>query len=101
MKQLRGLEKRIRGWFPVDPKLNAVEVNVEKPKPARRGPPTVKERLVGGLGAAGGSLTMSGIIMSFVPAYPHQAAALLVILGVPLLAAAFLVWLSYRRGTSR
>ncbi|MCW4000197.1 MAG: hypothetical protein NWE93_08150 [Candidatus Bathyarchaeota archaeon] len=101
MKNKEHSGRQIRGWFPADPKLNAIKVNVAKPRPAIRGPPTVRERLVGGLGAAGGSFTALGVIMSFVPAYPNQVAVLLVVLGVPLLAAAFLVWLSYRRETSR
>jgi hypothetical protein len=94
MKNKENIERQIRGWFPKEPVLSTGKLKVKK----HREPPMLRERLVGGLGAAGGGLTLSGIVMSFVPAYPHQAAVMLSIVGVPLLAAVFLVWLSFRKG---
>jgi hypothetical protein len=84
------LRNRLRGWFPVDPALNA---KTQKPKShSLNKQPTTKDRIVGGLGAAGGMLVLSGIILYFVPMYSRQSDALLLIIGVPLLAAAVLVW---------
>jgi len=88
---------KIRGWFPSDPVSGAV---TQKPKsPAQKAPPTLNDRLVGGLGAAGGGLILSAIIFSFVPEYPKQVLIFLPIAGVSLLTAACLIWRKDKNGT--
>jgi uncharacterized membrane protein YccC len=63
----------------------------------RNGPPTTRERIVGGLGAAGGGLTLMAVVFYFIPMYPKQADAILLIIGVPLLTAAFIVRSTYKK----
>jgi hypothetical protein len=80
---------KIRGWFPSDPAINA---STKKPKLSTlTKQPTLKDRLVGGLGAAGGGLVIMGIFFSFVSSYPKLADYVLLVLGIPLLVAAILV----------
>ncbi len=86
------LKNRIRGWFPTESALltrnsNIKKSNIKTPK----GPPTMRERVIGGLGAAGGGLVGLGIIFYFVPMYPKQFVTILLIVGIPLLAAAIIV----------
>ncbi|MCW4028064.1 MAG: hypothetical protein NWE92_00245 [Candidatus Bathyarchaeota archaeon] len=93
MSLKKGLNK-IKGWFPADPMLNA---NNRQPKPfLPNKPSSFRERLVGGLGAVGVGFTLLGGFFYFVPFYPKQVVAVLLIAGVPLLVAAFLVWRTYK-----
>jgi hypothetical protein len=88
----KSLENRIRGWFPTDPAFRTGNANTEKSNiRIRKGPPTLRERAVGGLGAAGGVLTLSAVVFYFVPIYPKQAVTILLIAGIPLLIAAIIV----------
>lgn len=101
MKNKKAIEQQTRGWVPKEITLPA-NAHARKTKfTARKRPPTIRERLVGGLGAAGGSLTLSAIIFYFVPVYPKQAVVMLLISGVPLLVAAFLVSRTKKRGTEQ
>jgi hypothetical protein len=59
--------------------------------------PTLRERLFVGLGAAGGGLTVMGVVFYFVPTHPFKV-YLVVLVGVPLLAAAFLVKKTQKTG---
>jgi hypothetical protein len=59
-------------------------------------PLTTSERVSAGLGAAGGGLTLLGIAFYFTPMYPRQADVVVLIIGVPLLVAAFLVRRTYK-----
>jgi hypothetical protein len=90
-------EKPVRGWFPKEPSL-PLNAETKRPKLSTNRPPTLRERLVGGLGAAGGGLTLMGLVFYFVPAYPKLAVAGLLIVGVPLLSAAFIVRSTYKKG---
>ena len=65
-------------------------------RPIQKEPPTISERIFGGLGAAGGGLIVMGIVFHFTPMYPKPDAVLLII-GIPLLAAALLVRRTYKR----
>ncbi len=85
---------RIRGWFPADPALTKGNQKTKLSAPKR--PPTIRERLVGGLGASGGGLVLMGIIFYFVPSYPKEVDAAVLFAGIPLLVAAFLVWRTYK-----
>jgi hypothetical protein len=88
-------ESRIRGWFPQEPCLNKGDQKTKLIVP--KTPPTIQERLVGGLGAAGGTLIISGIIFSFVPSYPQTLAIAVLITGIPLLITAFLIRWTYSK----
>jgi hypothetical protein len=59
-------------------------------------PPNIRERVFGGLGAAGGGLTLIGIVFHFTPIYPKQAGVVMIVIGVPLIAAALLVRRTYK-----
>jgi hypothetical protein len=59
-------------------------------------PPTIRERIFGGLGAAGGGLTLMGIVFHFTPMYPKQVDVVVLVIGVPLLVAALLVRTTYK-----
>jgi hypothetical protein len=59
-------------------------------------PLTTRERVFAGLGAAGGGFTLLGIAFYFTPMYPRQADVVVLIIGVPLLVAAFLVRRTYK-----
>jgi hypothetical protein len=96
MKKISLLE-HIRGWFPQE---TAVETSNYKPKlPSLNKHPTRNDRLVGGLGAAGLGLVLSGIMFSYVPEYPKHAAEILIVVGIPLLVAAILVSIIGKRRT--
>jgi hypothetical protein len=89
------LENRMHGWLPKEQTLYGVSPN-KKSKLTRKGSPTLKERLVGGLGGGGGTLVASAIIFYFfVPMYPEQVIPIMLIVGIPLLAAALLVRKTY------
>jgi hypothetical protein len=88
------LESRIRGWFPANPALTTSSQKTKLPLPKRS--PTIQERLVGGLGASGGGLVLIGIVFYFVPAYPKQTDVAVLVAGMPLLVAAFLVRRTYK-----
>lgn len=88
--------KKIRGWFPQEPALNAG--NHKTKYAPQKAPPTLNDRLVSWLSAAGG-LILSAIIFSFVPEYPKQVLIFLPIVGVPLLTAAYLIWRKDKNGT--
>jgi hypothetical protein len=81
----------IRGWLPNEPILNTSNGKPKQLSLNKRST-TLRERLVGGLGAVGVGFTFMGGFFYFVPFYPKQAVAVLLIAGVPLLVAAFLVW---------
>jgi hypothetical protein len=92
MSTKKNLMNRIRGWFPTESALLTCNSNIKKSNiKIPKGPPSMRERVVGGLGAAGGGLVGLGIIFYFVPMYPKQAVAILLIVGIPLLAAAIIV----------
>jgi hypothetical protein len=85
-------KKSIRGWFPTEPALRSGRVNSKKSNiRIPKGPPTLKERVVGGLGAAGSGLILLAIVFYFVPIYSRQAIAIELIVGIALVAAAFIV----------
>ena len=50
--------------------------------------PSIQERLLAGLGIAGGGLTVMGIVSYFGPVYLKQAYVVLLIVGIPLLVGA-------------
>lgn len=92
MNVKKNLENRIRGWLPAEPAHRTGNANIEKTKfRIRKGPPTMGERAVGGLGAAGGGLILLASVFYFVPIYPKQAVAIMLIAGIPLLVAAFVI----------
>ena len=98
MKTKKSMMDKIQGWFPQEPNHPIGNVNAKKPKlTIRNGPPTTRERIVGGLGAAGGGLTLMAVVFYFIPVYPKQADAILLIIGVPLLTAAFIVRSTYKK----
>ena len=81
--------KKLRGWFPSDPALAATN---QKTKISNiKQPPTLRERLVGGLGASGFGLILMGVFFYFVPNYPKQANLALILTGATLLLAALFV----------
>lgn len=92
MRKQEENKPNIRGWFPTDPANKSVQI-----MPTRKASPTLNDRLVGGLGAAGGTFTFSAIIFSFISEYPKPVANLLFFVGIPLLVAAFLVRRKYKR----
>jgi hypothetical protein len=100
MNVKRSLGNRIRGWFPQEPASRVGIANSEKKNiRIRKKPPTMRERAVGGLGAAGGGLVLSAIVFYFVPIYSIQAIAIELIVGIALVAAAFIV--TKLKGNSR
>ncbi len=94
--ELRRNLKKLRGWFPADPSITVTSRKTAKMS-SKKYPPTLRERIVGALGAAGGGLTLMGLFFYFVPNYPKQANLAVIITGVTLLTAAILVRRSYKR----
>ena len=93
MNVKKSLESRIRGWLPKEPALRTGNANAEKSKiRMRKDAVTLSERAVGGLGASGGGLILSAVVFYFIPIYPKPAVAILLIAGIPLLAAAVVVY---------
>ncbi len=92
MNVKKSWKDQIRGWVPKEPKLLTGNVNTH-----RKISPTPMERIVGGLGAAGVGLMLSGITFSFVPTYPHQIAVVMLMAGIPLLIAAVFVSMTYKK----
>lgn len=59
-------------------------------------PLTARERVFAGLGVAGGGLILLGIVFHFTPMYPFYADRVVLVIGAPLLVAAFLVRRTYK-----
>ena len=97
----KSLESRIRGWFPKEPTLQTRSLSLKKQKIImQNGPLTLRERLVGGLGAAGGGTSLLGVFFYFAPTYPKLIATVLIVIGLPLLASAFIVRATYENRRS-
>jgi hypothetical protein len=77
--------------------ITALNIASQKTKQTiQKEPPTTRARIFAGLGAAGGGLTLMGIVFHFTPMYPKQADVVVLIIGIPLLVAAFLVRRTYK-----
>jgi hypothetical protein len=74
--------------------LSRVSQSTKRTNPKEQ--PTSRERIFAGLGAAGGGLTIMGLFFHFIHMYPSQADEVVLIIGVPLLVAAFLVRRTYK-----
>ena len=69
-----------------------LNMNSQGTKLANQQPPTFRQRVFAGLGAAGGGLLGIGIFFYFAPVFPKNMAVITTLAtGIPLLAAAFIV----------
>jgi hypothetical protein len=94
----KDLQNRIRGWLPKEPNIAIDKVNTKKPKlTIRIKPPTIRERIVGGLGAAGGGLTIIGALFYFISPIPKQFIGIELIIGISLIVIAFFVRSTYKK----
>jgi len=94
------MENRIRGWLPKEPNSarGLLRLKEFRIKLRRRKPPTLIDRVVGGLGGGGGSLVLSGILLYFLfPRCPRSLIVVEEIVGMLLLALAFSVWITDKK----
>lgn len=93
----RDLATRIRGWLPKEPNLASGKLRKKKLRIKIRGrkPPTIRDRLVGGLGGGGGALVLMGILNYILFSwYPKSFIFAEEGSGTVLLALAFFVWVT-------
>ena len=75
----------------------ALNLANQRTKPIiQKTPLTFRERVFVGLGFAGGGLILLGIVFHFTPMYPFFADRVVLVIGIPLLVAAFLVRRTYK-----
>ena len=75
----------------------ALNMANQRTKPIiQKTPLTARERVFAGLGVAGGGLILLGIMFHFTPMYPFYADRVVLVIGAPLLVAAFLVRRTYK-----
>jgi len=97
MNPKKYLETRIRGWLPKEPNLARGKLRIKelKIKIRKRKPPTIRDRIVGGLGGGGGTLVLSGILNYVLfPWYLESFIFIEEVVGTLLLALAFFVWVT-------
>jgi hypothetical protein len=75
----------------------ALNINNQRITPILpKAPLTIRERIFAGLGVVGGGLIVLGVVFHFTPMYPFFADKVVLVIGVPLLVAAFLVRRTYK-----
>jgi hypothetical protein len=91
-----GLVSFIRGWLPKEPNSARRTFRIKAPaiKLRRRKPLTMRERVVGGLGGAGGALVLMGILNYVLASwYPKSYIVAEEVVGWLLVSLAFFVWI--------
>lgn len=97
MKLKNYLEKRIYGWLPKEPNFASGKLKTKEHiiKLRRRKPPTIRDRLVGGLGGGGLALVLMGIFFYFLFSwYPKSFILTEELVGTVLLVLAFFIWIT-------
>jgi hypothetical protein len=94
VKNKKSLENHVRGWLPKEPNLARGKLRMKelRIKFWRRKPPTIRDRLVGGLGGGGGALVLIGILNYVLfSRYPQSFIFVEEVIGILLLTIAFFV----------
>jgi hypothetical protein len=97
MTSKKHLEQLIRGWLPKEANLTSAKLRMKelRIKFRRRNPPTIRDRLVGGLGGGGGALVLMGILNYVLFSwYPKSFIFVEEVVGSVLLVLAFFVWVT-------
>jgi hypothetical protein len=99
MTSKKTLARFMRGWLPKEPSSARKTLRIKAPaKNLRKKPLTMSERIVGGLGGAGGTLVLMGI-MNYVLLswYPKSYIVIEQVVGWLLVTLAFFVWIKYKK----
>lgn len=85
----------VRGWLPKEPNSTRKTLRIKAfAKNLRRKPLTMRERVVGGLGGAGGALVLMGILNVLSSRYPKSYIVAEEAVGWLLVSLAFSVWIT-------